>query len=154
MLPRPRPDLVDAWVELWLSTAVGLAAAMTAPLKAFRAPLSETGEGEVYVAPPEGEEAEAAPDVSTVSPVRPADVSAAPGVGLAASETCGNCRHFHRVNSQAGECRHDPPGYGTMALPSDRRRGEWPITLESEWCGRFYKAHVPGLTREDLDALH
>lgn len=149
MLPRPRPDLVDAWVELWLSTAVGLAAAMTAPLEAFRAPLSESGEGEDYVDPPEGDPVEAPPEASTVSPVRPADVSAAPGVGLAASETCGNCRHFRRETSRAGECRRYSPG-----LPEEGMRAEWPVALDTEWCGQFFKAHVPGLTREDLDALH
>lgn len=149
MLTRPRPDLVDAWVELWLSTAVGLAAAMTAPLEAFRAPLSETGEGEVYVDPPESEEPEGLTEVSTVSPVRPADVSSAPGVGLAASETCGNCRHFRRETSRAGQCRRYSPG-----LPEEGMHAEWPVALDSEWCGQFFKAHVPGLTREDLDALH
>ena len=35
--PRPRPDIIDAWVCLWLSIAVGLAAVMTAPLAPYRA---------------------------------------------------------------------------------------------------------------------
>lgn len=150
MFTRSRPDLFDAWVTLWLSTAVGMAAAATAPFEAFRGPLSEAGEGEAFEPECTCEpECGCAPEPSTVGPVRPADVSAAPGIGLAASETCGNCRHFHRGNSQAGECRHDAP-----FMAEDGRRAEWPLALADEWCGRFFKAHVPGLTREDLDALH
>lgn len=146
MLTRSRPDIFDAFVNLWLSAAVGMAAAATAPLEAFRAPLSESGEGEDLPA----EEATAfEPMPVTVSPVRPDDLAKAPVHGLAADETCGNCRHFHRENSRVGECR-----FGAPFITGNRSRGEWPVTLENEWCGQFFKAHVPGITREDLDGLH
>ncbi len=149
MLSRSRPDFFDSLVTLWLSTAVGIAAMATAPLEAFRAPLSEEEEGQ---AEPEGEPAELAefvPEPVTVSPVRPDDLALSPERALAATETCGNCRHFHRANSQAGECR-----FGSPFMSPGGRRAEWPIATENEWCGQFFKAHVPGITREDLDGLH
>lgn len=37
----PRPDLIDRMVELWLSYAVGIAAAATGWLEPYRAPWPE-----------------------------------------------------------------------------------------------------------------
>jgi hypothetical protein len=145
--PRPRPDFLDAWVNLWLSSAVTMAHLATAPFDAFRDSWDADEEmGAAHEPVPDDE----LPPVSTVSAVRPADVHASLEVTRLASETCANCRHFCRSNAQAGECRRNAPFNLTGG-----HHAEWPLVTDGEWCGDFMQVHIPGgLTKEELRGLN
>jgi len=50
-------------------------------------------------------------------------------------ETCDNCRFWAgHDDGDGGDCRRNPP----KAIENSRR-GVWPVTVCSEWCGEYQK---------------
>lgn len=61
----------------------------------------------------------------------------------AAKEACSNCRYYRTLNALEGECRHDAPKPGSVALPPGqlvqlpRLVAVWPVVKADSYCGRW-----------------
>jgi hypothetical protein len=52
---------------------------------------------------------------------------------------CADCRFWHRLGEENGECRRYPPAIGDK---TGSRNAAWPTTFDDDWCGEW-KPDVP-----------
>jgi hypothetical protein len=52
------------------------------------------------------------------------------------NKTCSTCKYWNKFNSDPeGECRRNAPNARVEQRDSKYRSINWPITIETDWCG-------------------